>query len=104
MRKIHRSQLLTHKADLSVRTSGEASVIVISRFLPEKSSVLSILQPVVREVRVETSTILASADVLDANAAASLSELKSAVLKALHQHTKQELTHDDVTLIALQIC
>jgi serine phosphatase RsbU (regulator of sigma subunit) len=53
---------------------------------------------------VETSTILASADVLDANAAASLSELKSAVLKALHQHTKQELTHDDVTLIALEIC
>ncbi|MGD9081210.1 MAG: PP2C family protein-serine/threonine phosphatase, partial [Desulfobacterales bacterium] len=31
-------------------------------------------------------------DVLDANTGASLSELKKAVLKALHQYTKQELT------------
>ena len=43
-------------------------------------------------------------DVLGANAAAPLSELKSAVLKTLHQHTEQELTHDDVTLIAIEIC
>ena len=43
-------------------------------------------------------------DVLDANKKAPLSELKSAVLKALHEHTKKALTHDDVTLIALEIC
>ncbi len=43
-------------------------------------------------------------DVLDANAGAPLSELKSAVLKTLHQYTEKELTHDDVTLIALEIC
>ncbi|MEE8430921.1 MAG: SpoIIE family protein phosphatase, partial [Candidatus Desulfatibia sp.] len=43
-------------------------------------------------------------DVLDANIKAPLSELRSAVLKALHQHTKKELTHDDVTLIVLEIC
>jgi len=43
-------------------------------------------------------------DVLDANTKAPLSELKSAVLRAVHQHTKKELTHDDVTLIALEIC
>jgi phosphoserine phosphatase RsbU/P len=43
-------------------------------------------------------------DVLDANADASLSELKSAVLQAVLQHTKKGLTHDDVTLIALEIC
>ncbi|MFC1858434.1 PP2C family protein-serine/threonine phosphatase [Thermodesulfobacteriota bacterium] len=43
-------------------------------------------------------------DVLDANAEAPLSELKSAVLKALNQYTEKELTHDDVTLIALEIC
>jgi len=43
-------------------------------------------------------------DVLDANAEASLSELKSAVLKVLNQYTKKELSHDDVTLIALEIC
>jgi len=35
---------------------------------------------------------------------APLSELKSAVLRAVHQHTKKGLTHDDVTLIALEIC
>lgn len=43
-------------------------------------------------------------DVLDANTKAPLSELKSAVLRAVHQHTKKALTHDDVTLIALEIC
>ncbi len=42
-------------------------------------------------------------DVLDANAEASLSELKSAVLKTLNQYAQKELTHDDVTLIALEI-
>lgn len=35
---------------------------------------------------------------------APLSELKSAVLRALHQHTRKGLAHDDVTLIALEIC
>ena len=43
-------------------------------------------------------------DVLDANAKAPLSELKWAVLRAVHQHAKKALTHDDVTLIALEIC
>jgi sigma-B regulation protein RsbU (phosphoserine phosphatase) len=43
-------------------------------------------------------------DVLDANAAAPLSELKSVVLKTLIQYAQKELTHDDVTLIALEIC
>ena len=43
-------------------------------------------------------------DVLDANTKAPLSELKSAVLRELHQYTEKELTHDDVTLIALEIC
>ena len=43
-------------------------------------------------------------DALDANTGVSLPELKKAVLKALHQHTKQELAHDDVTLIVLEIC
>jgi len=43
-------------------------------------------------------------DALDPNSEAPLSELKSAVLKTLHQHTEQELTHDDVTLIAMEIC
>jgi sigma-B regulation protein RsbU (phosphoserine phosphatase) len=42
-------------------------------------------------------------DVLDANSKTSLSKLKSAVLKTLHQHTKKELTHDDITMIALEI-
>ena len=42
-------------------------------------------------------------DVLDANIKTPLSELKSAVLKTLHQHTKKELTHDDITMIALEI-
>jgi sigma-B regulation protein RsbU (phosphoserine phosphatase) len=43
-------------------------------------------------------------DVLDANAGAHLSGLKSAVLKALNQYTEKETTHDDLTLIALEIC
>ena len=43
-------------------------------------------------------------DVLDANVEASLSELKSAVLKALNHYAQKEPTHDDVTLIALEIC
>ena len=43
-------------------------------------------------------------DVLDANTKASLSELKSVVLKTLHDYTEKELTHDDITLIALEIC
>lgn len=43
-------------------------------------------------------------EVLDANMKSPLSELKSAVLRALHQYTNNGLTHDDVTLIALEIC
>ena len=43
-------------------------------------------------------------DVLDAKEEASLSELKSVVLKALHRYTEKEQAHDDVTLIALEIC
>ena len=43
-------------------------------------------------------------DVLDANAKVSLSELKFAVLRALHQYRQEELTHDDVTMIVLEIC
>jgi serine phosphatase RsbU (regulator of sigma subunit) len=43
-------------------------------------------------------------DVLDANTGVPLSELKSAVLKTLNQYAQKELTHDDVTLIALEIC
>ena len=43
-------------------------------------------------------------DALDSNAGAPLPELKSAVLKTLNQYTENELTHDDVTLIALEIC
>jgi sigma-B regulation protein RsbU (phosphoserine phosphatase) len=43
-------------------------------------------------------------DALDVNTVAPLSELKSAVLKTLHEFTEKELTHDDVTMIALEIC
>jgi sigma-B regulation protein RsbU (phosphoserine phosphatase) len=43
-------------------------------------------------------------DVLDANAGAPLPELKSAVLKTLDQYTEKVLTHDDITLIAMEIC
>ncbi|MFC1633312.1 PP2C family protein-serine/threonine phosphatase [Planctomycetota bacterium] len=42
-------------------------------------------------------------DILDANRQTPLSELKSAVLQALHEHTQAGLSHDDVTLIALEI-
>ena len=42
--------------------------------------------------------------VLDANLKASLSELKSVVLKTLREYTEKELIHDDITLIALEIC
>jgi len=43
-------------------------------------------------------------DVLDANTEVSISKLKSAVLKTLNQYAQKELTHDDITLIALEIC
>ena len=42
--------------------------------------------------------------VLDAGAAAPLPDLKSAVLGALSRHARTALTHDDLTLIALEIC
>ena len=32
------------------------------------------------------------------------SELKRAVLRALHQYAGKDLTHDDVTMIVLEIC
>ena len=43
-------------------------------------------------------------DALDANTGTTLTELKSAVLKTLHEFTETELTHDDITLIAMEIC
>ena len=43
-------------------------------------------------------------DALDANTGAPLSELKSAVLNTLHEFTEKEQTHDDITLIAMEIC
>jgi sigma-B regulation protein RsbU (phosphoserine phosphatase) len=43
-------------------------------------------------------------EVLDANAKVDLSELKFTVLRALHQYTEEELTHDDITIIVLEIC
>jgi len=43
-------------------------------------------------------------DALDANTGAPLSELKSAVLKTLHEFAEKELTHDDITLIDMEIC
>ena len=43
-------------------------------------------------------------DVLDAYTGVPLAKLKSAVLKALNQYARKELTHDDVTMIALEIC
>ncbi len=42
-------------------------------------------------------------DALDANTGASLSDLKSAVLRTLDEFTEKEPTHDDVTLIAMEI-
>jgi len=41
--------------------------------------------------------------VLDANAGAPLPCLKSAVVEALREHTGNGLTHDDVTLIAMEV-
>ena len=43
-------------------------------------------------------------DILDQNGSIALSELKSAVLRALQQYTNKGLNHDDITLIALEIC
>jgi sigma-B regulation protein RsbU (phosphoserine phosphatase) len=43
-------------------------------------------------------------DALDANKEATLSELKSAVLETLHEFTRKEQTHDDLTMIAMEIC
>ena len=43
-------------------------------------------------------------NVLDANAGNPLSEIKSTVTRALNQYAQKELTHDDVTMIALEIC
>ena len=42
-------------------------------------------------------------DALDANIGVPLSEIKSAVLKTMHEFTENEPTHDDVTLIAMEI-
>ena len=43
-------------------------------------------------------------DALDANAGTPLSGLKSAVLNRLHEFTETGLVHDDVTVIAMEIC
>ena len=43
-------------------------------------------------------------DALDAYMEAPLSELKSAVLKILHEFTEKQPAHDDVTMIAMEIC
>ena len=43
-------------------------------------------------------------DALDANTGAPLSELKSAVLKRLQEFTEKEPAHDDITMIAMEIC
>ena len=43
-------------------------------------------------------------NVLDANTKTPLYELKLAVLGKLYQHAKKELNHDDITMIALEIC
>jgi sigma-B regulation protein RsbU (phosphoserine phosphatase) len=42
-------------------------------------------------------------DVLNGNADLSLSQLKSAILQEVQRHTGNGLTHDDVTLIAMEI-
>ncbi|MFZ5570521.1 MAG: PP2C family protein-serine/threonine phosphatase [Thermodesulfobacteriota bacterium] len=42
-------------------------------------------------------------DILDANAKATLSELKSEVLKALLRYTGNNLHHDDITMISMEI-
>lgn len=43
-------------------------------------------------------------NVLDENMKTPFSELKSVILRTLHQYTGKDLTHDDVTLIVLEIC
>jgi serine phosphatase RsbU (regulator of sigma subunit) len=43
-------------------------------------------------------------ETLDANTGAPLSELKSAVLKILQEFTEKEPAHDDITMIAMEIC
>ena len=43
-------------------------------------------------------------DVLDENLNASHAELKTVVLQALHQYTEKDLTHDDITMIVLEVC
>ncbi len=43
-------------------------------------------------------------DALDANTGAPLSELKSGVLKILHEFTEKEPIHDDMTMVAMEIC
>ena len=43
-------------------------------------------------------------DTLDANTGAPLSELKSAVLKTMHEFTEIQPPHDDITLITMEIC
>ena len=42
-------------------------------------------------------------DALDANTGAPLSELKSGVLKILHEFTEKEPIHDDMTMVAMEI-
>ena len=56
-----------------------------------------------RNVQGELFGIGGLKSVLDANADAPLSLLKSAVLQALYRHTGNGLTHDDVTLIAMEV-
>ena len=43
-------------------------------------------------------------DALDAKAGDPLPEIKSAVIETLNQYVQKKLTHDDVTMIALEIC
>lgn len=43
-------------------------------------------------------------NVLDENRDVSHSQLKTAVLRALDRYTKKDLSHDDVTMIVLEIC
>ena len=43
-------------------------------------------------------------DALDAKAGYPPSKIKSALIEALNQYVQKNLTHDDVTMIALEIC
>ncbi|MBW2483530.1 MAG: serine/threonine-protein phosphatase [Deltaproteobacteria bacterium] len=52
----------------------------------------------------DTSGLARLKDALDATTGAPLAELKSAVLKTLHEFTQTELIQDDVTLVAMEIC